>query len=288
MYEAFYGLAEKPFSIIPDSSFLYLSRQHSMALDIVEYGLINQAGFNIITGAIGTGKTTLVRFILNHIDRDIGVGLVSNTHRDFGTLMQWILFAFRQDYRGKSDVEMFETFVDYLTAEYARGRGTLLIIDEAQNMSVDALEQLRMLSNINADKDQLFQVILVGQVGLRDTLRRPELEQFAQRIAVHYHLDALDARETRAYILHRLQRAGSANPELFDEAACHAVHRYSGGVPRVINLICDTAMVYGYAEEKATIDVSIIDAVAHDKLAGGLFRTPNQHEPSAASVSRIA
>jgi type II secretory pathway predicted ATPase ExeA len=288
VYEAFYGLTEKPFSIIPDPSFLYLSRQHSMALDLVEYGLINQAGFNIITGAIGTGKTTLIRFILNHIDRDISVGLISNTHRDFGELLQWILFAFKQDYHGKCDVEMFETFVDFLTAEYARGHGTLLIIDEAQNMSVEALEQLRMLSNINADKDQLLQIILVGQVGLRNTLRRPELEQFAQRIAVHYHLDPLDDQETRAYIWHRLKRAGAANSELFDAAACHSVYRYTGGVPRLINLLCDTAMVYGYAEGKAAIDASIIEAVAHDKLTGGLFRARTREEIESSPVSDVS
>lgn len=280
MYEAFYGLTEKPFSIIPDPSFMYLSRQHALALDVVEYGLINQSGFNIITGGIGTGKTTLIRFIVNQISRDINVGLISNTHGDFDALFEWVLFALGLDHRRRSEVEMFGTLVEYLVMQASKGRGTLLIIDEAQNLTANALERLRMLSNVNADKDLLLQMLLVGQVGLRETLRRPELEQFAQRIAAHYHLDPLNAEETRTYIRHRLRHAGAANTDLFDDVACLAIHRHSGGVPRVINLLCDTALVYGYAEGRPTIDVMIVEAVAHDRLSSGLFRS--SHQPAVA------
>lgn len=276
MYEAFFGLKEKPFTILPDPSFLYLSRQHSMALDLVEYGLMNQAGFNVITGEIGTGKTTLIRFILNQMDRDVSVGLISNTFLGFDELLQWILYAFKLDYRAKGKVEMYETFVDFLTAQYAGNRSTVLIVDEAQNMSVETLEQLRMLSNINADKDQVLQMILVGQAGLRETLRRPELEQFAQRIAVDFHLEPLDVQETRGYIRHRLKMAGASNPDIFDETACHAVFRHSGGIPRVVNLLCDTALVYAYAEGRHDIDAALINAVAQDKAKGGLFKPANQ------------
>lgn len=271
MYETFYGLREKPFSIVPDPAFLFLSRQHSQALDLIEYGLMNQAGFNVITGGIGTGKTTLIRFILDQIDRSVSVGLISNTHQDFSELMQWILFAFKLDYRGKQKVELYETFIDFLTREYAANRSAVLIVDEAQNISVDALEQLRMLSNVNADKDQILQIILVGQVGLRDTLRRPELEQFAQRIAADCHLEALDEQETRSYISHRLRIAGSAHADLFDDGACRAAYKHSGGVPRVINLLCDAALVYGYAEGLSAINAAIVNAVARDKSRGGLF-----------------
>jgi type II secretory pathway predicted ATPase ExeA len=281
VYETFYGLREAPFSIVPDPGFLYMSDQHAMALDLVEYGLINQAGFNIITGAIGTGKTTLVRFIIDQIDRDITVGLISNTHGNFGEMLQWTLLAFGLDYRGKIGVEMFETLAEFLTAEYARGRTALLIIDEAQNLDAEALEQLRMLSNINADKDQLLQVLLVGQAGLRDTLRRPELEQFAQRIAVHCHLDPLTGQETAAYIRHRLARAGAPAREIFNDASCQAVYRYSGGIPRVINLMCDMALVYGYADRSPCINAAIVDAVAADRLKGGLLR-PATHLAHAA------
>ncbi|BAN35157.1 general secretion pathway protein-related protein [Sulfuricella denitrificans skB26] len=271
MYEAFYGFREKPFSIIPDPGFLYFSPKHRMAFDLLEYGLMNQAGFNVITGEIGTGKTTLIRHLLGQMGPDVTVGLISNTHQSFGELLQWILFAFNLEYRGKEKVEMFHTFLDFLVQQYGQNKRAVLIVDEAQNMSAETLEELRMLSNVNADKDQVLQVILVGQAGLRDTLRRPDLEQFAQRIAVDYHLEALNQDETRTYIRHRINVAGVDNPGLFDDVACDAVYQHSQGVPRLINLLCDTSLVYGFAEQKEKIDAQIVHDVAADKQKGGIF-----------------
>jgi len=271
VYETFYGLREKPFSIIPDPSFLYFSSKHSTALALLEYGLMNQAGFNVITGEIGTGKTTLIRYLLSQIDRDVTVGLISNTHRSFGELLQWILFAFKLEHRGKDKVEMFQDFLEFLLQEYSHNRRTVLIVDEAQNMTPDTLEELRMLSNVNTDKDQVLQLILVGQAGLRETLRRPEMEQFAQRIAVDYHLASLEREETRAYIRHRIKVAGGSDPLLFDDAACDVVFQYSHGVPRLINLLCDAALVYGFAEQRPRIEARIIEEVAQDKQKGGIF-----------------
>jgi len=271
VYEAFYRFREKPFSILPDPSFLYLSPKHSMALALLEYGLMNQAGFNVITGEIGTGKTTLIRYLLSQLDKDVTVGLISNTHRSFGELLQWILFAFNLEHRGKQKVEMFQDFLDFLLREYSQNRRTVLIVDEAQNMATDTLEELRMLSNVNADKDQVLQLILVGQAELRETLRRPDMQQFAQRIVVDYHLEPLDQQETRAYIRHRIAVAGGRNLMLFDDAACDAVHEHSQGVPRLINLLCDTALVYGFGAQQATIDARIVDEVARDKQKGGIF-----------------
>ena len=278
MYEAFYGFREKPFSIIPDPEFLYFSPKHRMAFDLLEYGLMNQAGFNVITGEIGTGKTTLIRHLLGQMGPDLTVGLISNTHQSFGELLQWILFAFNLEYRGKEKVEMFHTFLDFLVQQYAQNKRAVLIVDEAQNMSAGTLEELRMLSNVNADKDQVLQVILVGQAGLRDTLRRPDLEQFAQRIAVDYHLEALNQDETRTYIRHRVDVAGVDNPGLFDDAACDAVYHHSQGVPRLINLLCDTALVYGFAEQKGKIDAQIVNDVAADKQKGGIFPVQEKKE----------
>ena len=271
MYETFYGFREKPFSIIPDPSFLYFSSKHSTALALLEYGLMNQAGFNVNTGEIGTGKTTLIRYLLSQIDRDVTVGLISNTHRSFGELLQWILFAFKLEHRGKDKVEMFQDFLEFLLQEYSHNRRTVLIVDEAQNMTPDTLEELRMLSNVNTDKDQVLQLILVGQAGLRETLRRPEMEQFAQRIAVDYHLASLEGEETRAYIRHRIKVAGGSDPLLFDDAACDVVFQYSHGVPRLINLLCDAALVYGFAEQRPRIEARIIEEVAQDKQKGGVF-----------------
>jgi len=270
MYESFYNLREKPFTLLPDPGFLYLSKKHRMALTLLEYGLMSQAGFTVISGEIGAGKTTLIRYLLDNMENELTVGLISNTHSSFGELLQWILLAYNLEHAHLDKVEMYQRFVDFVVNEYAHNRRTVLIVDEAQNMSAETLEELRMLSNINADKDQALQVILVGQRELRDTLRRPDLVQFAQRIAVDYHLGPLSEEETIDYIRHRLEVAGG-DPDLFDEEACRAVFRYSGGVPRLINLLCDTAMVYGFAEQKAHIDKALVTDVAREKQEGGIF-----------------
>ena len=198
------------------------------------------------------------------------VGLISNTHTSFGELLEWILLAFNIDYSGKDKVGMYKAFVDFLIREYASNRRAILIIDEAQNMSHQALEELRMLSNVNAEKDQVLQVILVGQPGLREHLRDPSLEQFAQRIAVDYHLGTLGLEETRNYIHHRIEVAGG-DPELFTDEACEVVFQHSGGTPRLINILCDTTLVYGYAEQSARIDARLVNDVARDKQAGSIL-----------------
>jgi general secretion pathway protein A len=272
MYETYFKLREKPFTLLPDPGFLFLSNKHRMALTLLEYGLMNQAGFTVISGDIGTGKTTLIRHLLDHMDREHTVGLISNTHRSFGELLQWILLAFNLEYANLGKVEMYRRFIDFIIDEYAHNRRVVLIVDEAQNMAAETLEELRMLSNVNADKDQALQVILVGQRELRDTLRRPDLVQFAQRISVDYHLEPLSEDETVGYIRHRLEVAGG-NPRLFEADACQAVYRYSNGVPRLINLLCDTALVYGYAEQRELIDSALVTDVAREKQQGGIFPT---------------
>jgi type II secretory pathway predicted ATPase ExeA len=272
MYKTFYKLSEKPFTLLPDPGFLYMSDKHRMAFTMLEYGLMNQAGFTVISGDIGAGKTTLIRHLLDNMDREHTVGLISNTHRSFGELLEWILLAFNLEHTGMNKVEMYRRFVDFIIDEYAHNRSTVLIIDEAQNMAAETLEELRMLSNINADKDQSLQVILVGQRELRDTLQRPDLVQFAQRISVDYHLQPLSEVETAAYIRHRLKVAGGS-PDIFSDAACQAVYFYSNGVPRLINLLCDTVLVYGYAEQQPRIYANLVTDVAKEKQQGGIFPT---------------
>ena len=270
MYESFYGLREKPFSLLPDPGFLYLGSKHSMALTMLQYGLVNQAGFTVIAGEIGCGKTTLIRCLLNQMEQDVTVGLISNTQRAIGELLQWVLLAFGLDYRNKEKVELYETFIDFVIGEYSKHRRTVLIVDEAQNLEVQTLEELRMLSNINADKDQVLQLILVGQPELRKKLRRPELVQFAQRIAVDYYLEPLGPEETQEYIHHRLHVAGG-DPSLFDAEACRVVHQYSHGVPRLTNILCDTALVYGFADRREKIDAALVREVVLDKGRSTLF-----------------
>ncbi len=264
MYENYYGLTEKPFSLLPDPGYLYLSRHHQKALTLLEYSILNQAGFCVISGQAGSGKTTLIRYLLNRFDNDTTVGLLSNTHESFEELLAWILMSFGLAYQNKSKTQRYQLFVDFLIEEYAQKRHTLLIIDEAQNMSPAALEELRMLSNINADKDHLLQMILMGQPGLLKNLQHPQLRQFAQRIAVDYKLEAMNKAETCAYIRHRLKVAGAA-ADIFNNSACMAVYYHSRGLPRLINLLCDTALVYGYAESVPIIDKNIINDVVKER-----------------------
>lgn len=269
MYESFYGLKEKPFSMLPDPAFLYLSKKHQKALTLFEYGLMNHAGFSVISGEIGSGKTTILRKLLENMDRNISVGMITNTHNRFGELLDWVLSVYGIHEKDLSEVEKHQCFVDFLIEQYAAKKTTLLIIDEAQNMSADKLEELRMLSNINADKDQVLQVILAGQPELKDTLRLPELKQFVQRVAVDYHLGSLDRPDTGAYIAHRLLVAGTEEV-IFTEDACDLIHKYSGGTPRLINLLCDTAMVYGFADQQKVIGEDLVIEMIEERMHGSL------------------
>jgi type II secretory pathway predicted ATPase ExeA len=281
MYEAFYGLKEKPFTLSPDPQFLYLTQQHLMALSLLEYGLEQRAGFVLITGEVGSGKTTLIRHLLGRISEDVTVGLIANTHRAFGPLMQWVLLAFGLDYKGKEHAERYQTFVEFLLEEYRWGRRVLLIVDEAQNLDGETLEELRVLSNINADKDFLLQTILVGQPELRTTLRGPAMRQLAQRISVDYHLKTLGRTETHAYVRHRLQIAGGS-PDIIAREAVEFVFGGTGGVPRLINSLCDTALVYGFAEQRRIIDAELMAQVIRDRTDGGIF-PPVAAEPALPS-----
>jgi len=271
MYEAFYGLSEKPFSIQPDPDFLFMSRRHEMAYAMLEYSLANKAGFTAISGEIGCGKTTLIRKLLDNLGDEVVTGLVSNTHADIADLLEWVMLAFDQPYQGLSKVALYDAFQQFLVAQYGAGRRVLLIVDEAQNLAPGALESLRMLSNINADKDQLLQIILIGQPQLRDLLRRPELRQLAQRIAAHYFIPPLQQAEVERYIQHRLAVAGRSEP-LFASAAMARIAEVSRGIPRSINILCDTALVYGYSAEAEQIDAELIEEVIRDRDEFGLLQ----------------
>lgn len=270
MYHAFYGLKEKPFSIQPDPEFLYFGKRHAMAYSMLEYGIENQAGFSLITGEIGCGKTTLIRHLLNQSTGRLTLGLVSAPHMETAGVLEWATLAFGLPYEGLSGLALFDAFQRFLIREYGAGRRVLLIIDEAQCLAARDLEVLRMLANINADKDQLLQIILVGQPQLRDTLRQPALLPFAQRIAVHFHIPALEAEEVPAYIQHRLAVAGQT-AALFTPEASARIAEASAGVPRSINILCDTALVYGFSGESEGIDAELVEEVIRDKARYGGF-----------------
>lgn len=274
MYEAHYGFKEKPFTIQPDPDFLFLSARHSMAYTMLEYGVQNRAGFSVICGDIGCGKTTLLRHLINNLGDELTVGIVYNTHQDMDDLVSWIMMAFDQPYEDKSYLALFDAFQQFLIKTYVTNKRAVLIIDEAQNLSPKALESLRMLSNINADKDQLLQVILVGQPELRNLLRRPDMKQFFQRVSVDYYIPPLKPAEVAKYIQHRLQVAGRDEP-LFTSAAARLICAQTQGVPRSINILCDTALVYGYSDGAQKIDVRIVRKVIKDKSEFGVLGTQN-------------
>ena len=270
MYETFYQLKEKPFSILPDPSFLYLGKRHALAYTMLEYGVEHGGGITVITGGVGCGKTTLIRHLLNNLDRDVNVGLISNTQQEIGELLKWVLLSFEQPYDTNDKVALFDRLQRHLIEEYGKGRRSVLIIDEAQNLAIGTLEELRMLSNINADKDQLLQLVLVGQPQLKNLLRRPELEQFVQRVSSDFHIEPLSLAEVAEYIRHRLAVAGRET-ELFDEGAIEAVYESTGGVPRRVNVLCDTALVYGFPQHAEQITAELVNEVLRDKARYGIF-----------------
>ena len=286
MYEQFFGLKEKPFSITPDADFLYLSDHHRNALATIEYGVFEQSGITVVTGEIGAGKTTLIRHLLSTAPYgELTIGLVSNVQSSLGNLLQWVAIAL-QLHTGEEELtnmQAFRRLQDFLIEEYSEGRRVVLVIDEAQNMSVASLEELRMLININADKNQLLQIVLVGQPQLLEILEKKELAQFAQRVTAEYHLKSLDLSDTGAYIRSRLRSAGTHYDELFDREAVKVFHYFSGGLPRLINTLCDYALVIAYGHDTRQIGLEIALEVVQLKRIGGVSR----HTEKAADAEEV-
>jgi type II secretory pathway predicted ATPase ExeA len=271
MYESHYGLRTKPFALTPDPEFLYLARHHRRALLQLEFGLANQAVFVLITGEVGSGKTTLIRYLLGRIDQNRTVGLITNTTRESGRLLQWICAAFGLDIAGKDDATLHVQFAEFLSREHVAGHQVVLVVDEAQNLGATRLEELRVLSNLNVGRDVLLQIILVGQPELRKLMRSPRLRQFAQRIGAEYHIGRLSEPESVEYVQHRLRVAGSERGDIFDAPSVALAHESSRGIPRLLNQLCDTALVYGYAEDVECIDATLMQEVISDRCAGGVF-----------------
>ncbi len=264
IYTSYFGLTERPFSLVPDPGFLYWSPAHKRAFGILEYGIMTRAPITLITGEVGAGKTTLLHHLLKSVDADVRIGLIANAHGDRGELLRWVLLALAQP-AGPHEtyVDLFGRFQAYLIDEYAAGRRVILIFDEAQNLTRESLEELRMFTNINANKDELLQLVLVGQPELRDLIRRPDLTQFAQRVSAAFHLDAMDAPTVRAYIRHRLTVAGTTE-DIFSLSATDMIHVYTGGVPRLVNQLCDLSMVYAYTNDQKRIQRLTVQQVLDD------------------------
>ncbi len=267
MYLRYFNLKSKPFAMNPDPAFLYASKQHSAALTMLEYAMESQASFCLLTGEIGSGKTTLIRRLIRMVGKNVTVGLVSNTHGRFRSIHPWALSALGIVDDDESEIGQYEALNDFFIREYGQGRRTLLIFDEAQNLSVRILEELRLLSNVNSEKDVALQIMLVGQPELRRKLERPQLKQFAQRVAVDFHLNALTLPEAEAYVRHRLTVAGGSDA-IFHRQAIEIIHERSGGIPRLINQLCDLSLVYAFAEGHKQVAASLVVEVLQDQSRG--------------------
>ena len=271
MYEEYYGFTEKPFSLTPDPRFLFRSETHAGAFELLEYAIRRREGFVVITGDIGTGKTTLCRALLERLDRQTFSALLLNPFLSETDLLKLILQDFgvvsrdelKRELLGHvSKQALIATLNDFLLSLLPLGACALLIIDEAQNLPSQVLEQIRILSNLETDTEKLLQIVLVGQLGLGTALRMPELRQLAQRVSVKYELRPLTPDEVAAYVIHRLTVAGGGASVIFRPRALEAIHRLSQGVPRVINLLCDRALLAGFAARTNVIGGDIVKSAS--------------------------
>ncbi|MCG8458375.1 MAG: AAA family ATPase [Holophagales bacterium] len=248
MYEEFYGLQESPFNITPDPRFLFYSHRHREAYDHLFYGITQRKGFIQITGEVGAGKTTLCRALLEKLGEEYRTALVLNPVMTSIQLLRTILRELGLDHRGNDRVRLNESLDAFLLEQITLGKDVVLIIDEAQDLTDELLEQVRLLSNLETDQRKLLQIVLMGQPELRDKLDQHSLRQLRQRITVRYHLHSLSRHETEYYLQHRLQVAGANGRPTFSPWAVRAIHRYSGGVPRLINAVADKVLLCGYVE----------------------------------------
>jgi general secretion pathway protein A len=263
MYEKFYELERAPFSLLPDPAFLFPTRRHAMALTLLRYSLVAQHSFIVMTGEVGSGKTTLINKLLDEINDRHAVGVMNFTDRRMSQIWPWILDSLDIPRNGKDKAQMQRDFNAFLVDTRRQGRSTVLIVDEAQNLGPKALENLRMLSNAN-NSEMLIQTVLVGQPEFLETLRRPDLRQLNQRIGVFYRLEPLSQLEASQYIAHRLEVAGG-NPNTFSPEAVAKIWEESGGIARRINTLCDFALVYGYSSGKTIIDDAVVREMLVDR-----------------------
>ncbi|MEO8242354.1 MAG: AAA family ATPase [bacterium] len=293
-YADFFGFRERPFTLLPDPELLLWSTQYRQAFSVLEFGVISRSPITLLTGAIGCGKTTLLRELLTRLNDTITVGLISNAQGGRGALIQWVMNALGITFDHTAGyVHLFQSMQDFMIAEYAAGRRTLLIFDEAQNLSQESLEELRMLTNINTGKDEVVQLVLIGQPELRSMISHPGLQQLAQRIAVSYHLEPLDMETTGAFIMHRLRAVGGSGAE-FTEDARKLVHEVTRGVPRLINQFCDMALLYAWTQEIPQVTPTILSQVLTDniffaaQINAPLFESRQESGPPASGPGTTA
>jgi putative secretion ATPase (PEP-CTERM system associated) len=280
MYTRYFGFEDKPFSLVPNPFYLYLSSRHRLALNYLDYAIRDNVGFVLLTGEVGAGKTTLIRYLLNKIKKKMQVAVISNTNVSADELIKLILQELEVENISDHKSQNLDLLNTYLVQQYAQGKRVVLFVDEAQNLSREAMEEVRMLSNLSTDSKLLLQIILVGQPELRLAIQQSEFKQLAQRIAINYHLKGLENDEVGQYIKHRIQQAKGKNSDLFDPAAVELIYEYTEGTPRMINVICDACLVYAYADEEERISKEIVEQVIEDR--GEEWGT-NQQESGSTS-----
>ncbi len=264
MYLDFYGLRELPFNITPDPRFLYFSEHHRVAYDSLMFGISNRRGFIELTGEVGCGKTTLCRAVLNNLGEDVETAFILNPCLSGTQLIRAILNDLGLAPKGRDRLGYLETLNEFLLQRSSPGVNVALLIDEAQDLSPEVMEQVRLLSNLETDQHKLLQIVLCGQPELKERLSRPDLRQLRQRITIRYSLPTLTEVETSRYINHRIQVAGATHDSLsFNDRAIHAVHRYAHGCPRMINAVCDHALLVSFAERNHRIDARHIRQAIH-------------------------
>lgn len=288
MYESFYGLASKPFQLNPDPSFYFGSKQHRRAKAYLEYGLLRNEGFIVITGEIGAGKTTIVRGLLESMDSNsvTAANLVS-TQLDAEDTLRMVGAAFGVRVKDVSKADLLMALEAFLVTQVSEGKRSLLIVDEAQNLTARAVEELRMLSNFQFGKQALLQTFLVGQPEFREILQHPNMQQLRQRVTATCHIGPLDAEETKGYIEHRLKCAGGTGRPVFGPGAFDAIHKATAGIPRRINSVCDRLLLLGFLGNKETLAVEDVDEVVNEMRdeAGGAPAKPVRTFSDSASGS---
>lgn len=276
MYHKFYGFKEAPFNLTPNSRFFYESNKHVEALSTLIYAIESRKGFVVITGDIGSGKTTVCRTLLNKLDSRTQTALITNTHISGKDMLCSILDDLNIEYTPGSKAQLLSQLNVYLIQQLRNDNNVVVIIDEAQNLKPAVLEEVRMLSNLETENEKLVQIILLGQPELKQKLALPQLEQLRQRIAVFYHLTPLTQEDAIKYILHRLRVASSSDKKYFTDEALGLIYQSSKGVPRLINQLCDSALLNGFIYEKEVVDLDLMQEVVKESPSSQIVVTPKE------------